>query len=131
MRFPLLSKVLAIGLVMFLLLLVLMRIDGLVGERRNRQIIATSGIEQSLAGAQTLLGPLLHRACVEEWDTSVGEGKELRRITERRDWVLTSAPESLAVDGNLKAEARYRGLFKANGYAGSTVLRPSRGVAAP
>ncbi len=122
MRFPLLSKVLAIGLVMFLLLLVLMRIDGLVGERRNRQIIATSGIEQSLAGAQTLLGPLLHRACVEEWDTSVGEGKELRRITERRDWVLTSAPESLTVDGNLKAEARYRGLFKANGYAGSTLL---------
>lgn len=122
MRFPLLSKVLAIGLVMFLLLMVLLRIDGLVGERRNRQIIATSGIEQSLAGAQTLLGPLLHRACVEEWDSTVGEGKELRRITERRDWVLTSAPETLTVDGNLKAEARYRGLFKANGYAGSTVL---------
>lgn len=122
MRFPLLSKVLAIGLVMFLLLMVLLRIDGLVGERRNRQIIATSGIEQSLAGAQTLLGPLLHRACVEEWDSTVGEGKELRRITERRDWVLTSAPETLTVDGHLKAEARYRGLFKANGYAGSTVL---------
>lgn len=122
MRFPLLSKVLAIGLVMFLLLLVLMRIDGLVSERRHRQLAATSGIEQSLAGAQTLLGPLLHRACTEEWDSSVGEGKELRRVTERRDWVLTSAPETLAVDGQLKAEARYRGLFKANGYAGSTVL---------
>jgi len=122
MRFPLLSKVLAIGLVMLLLAIVLMRIGGLVDERRLRQAQAASSVEQSLAGAQTLLGPLLHRACTEEWDTVVGEGKDIRKTTDKREFMLTSAPLSLQVSGELRAEPRYRGLFKVNGFAGSSVL---------
>jgi len=123
MRFPLLSKVAAIGLVMLLLGIVLLRIDGLVAERRARQMQAATEVEQALSGPQTLLGPLLHRTCTEAWDVTVGEGKELRHGTEQREFQLTSAPRTLQVAGDLRSEARYRGLFKVNGYTGSVALK--------
>lgn len=123
MRFPLLAKAAAIGLVVLLLLAVLTRIDWLVSERRMRQAQAAASVEQSLAGAQTLLGPMLHRACVEEWDEPVGEGKSRRLTTEKREFLLTSTPARLQVSGEARAEARYRGLFKVNGYAGPMLLQ--------
>jgi len=122
MKLPLLSKLVAVGLVMLLLGIVLTRIDWLVAERRMRQAQATDGVEQSLAGAQTLLGPLLHRSCTEEWDTVVGQGKDSRKTTDKREFALMSAPQSLQVTGDIRAEPRYRGLFKVNGFAGTTVL---------
>jgi len=90
MRFPLLTKIAAIGLVMLLLSFVLLRIQWLVDERRMRQTQARTSVEQSLAGAQTLLGPVLHRSCVEDWDDEVGEGKERRTRTRQREILLTS-----------------------------------------
>ena len=122
MRFPLLTKVLAIGLVMLLLVAVQARIDSLVNERRLREHQAAASVEQSLAGPQTLLGPLLHRRCVEEWDTLVGEGKEARRGTARREILLAATPTQLQVQGDVRIEARYRGLFKVNGWAGPLTL---------
>lgn len=123
MRFPLLAKAAAIGLVVLLLLAVLTRIDWLVSERRMRQSQAAASVEQSLAGAQTLLGPMLHRACVEEWDEPVGEGKSRRLSTEKREFSLSSTPARLQVSAEARAEARYRGLFKVNGYAGPMQLQ--------
>jgi len=122
MRFPLLAKALAIAAVLLLLSLVLMRIDGLVHERRWRSVQAAQSVEQSLAGAQTLLGPVLQRTCTELWTTWTGEGKERRKLEEKREWTLAATPQALKVDGELRAEARYRGLFKVNGYAGRVVL---------
>lgn len=122
-RFPLLSKALALFAVGLMVVLVLWRIEGLVGERRYRQIEATRGIQQSLAGPQTLLGPLLQRHCVETWTHWVGEGKERHEVTERRESVLAAVPATLKVTGQLRAEARHRGLFKANGYAGPVGLQ--------
>lgn len=123
MRFPLLTKVLAIGLVMLLLSLVLMRIDGLVDERRARQSEARSSIEQSLAGSQTLLGPLLHRRCSEEWEAVVGEGKDARKTTQRRDIFLAAVPQELQLHGDMVTQQRHRGLFKLNAWAGTFTLQ--------
>lgn len=123
MRFPLLTKVLAIGLVMLLVSLALLRIEGLVHERQMRQRQAAAGIEQSLAGAQTLLGPLLLRRCVEEWDVVAGEGVNRSRSPATREMQLLATPQTLQVDGQLQSEARYRGLFKVNGYAGPLTLQ--------
>ena len=122
MRFPLLAKMAAIGLVMLLLMGVLTRIDWLVSERRMRQGEAMRSVSQSLASAQTLLGPLLQRQCSEEWDVQEGEGNERRSVTRKREFTLTSAPQSLSVQSRAGAEARYRGLFKVNGYAGTTEM---------
>lgn len=122
MRFPLLTKLAAMAAVMVLLSLVLLRIELLVSERRARQWHAAASVEQALAGPQTLLGPLLHRACQEEWDVLSGEGKEQKRSVERRDFHVTRAPQLLQVSGELRAEPRYRGLFKVNGYSGPVQL---------
>lgn len=123
MRFPLLTKVAAIGLVMLLLGFVLLRIQWLVDERRLRQNQARASIEQSLAGTQTLLGPVLHRSCVETWDEDAGEGRDRHPETRRREFLLTSAPAQLDANSDMRTEARYRGLFKVNGYTGTTALQ--------
>jgi inner membrane protein len=122
MRFPLLAKMAAIGLVMLLLMGVLTRIDWLVSERHTRQGEAMRSVSQSLASAQTLLGPLLQRQCSEEWDVQEGEGKARRSVTHKREFTLTSASQSLSVQSRASAEARYRGLFKVNGYVGTTEM---------
>lgn len=123
MRFPLLGKVLVMGLVMGLVMVVMLRIEALVRERQHRQLQAAAGIEQSLAGAQTLLGPLLLRRCVEEWDAPAAEGSPRALNVATRTFDLVAAPISLQVDGQLQSEARYRGLFKVNGYAGPLTLQ--------
>ncbi|MDN3919077.1 cell envelope integrity protein CreD [Roseateles violae] len=111
-------KLLILAAVTLLLGVVLARIGWLVDERQQRQQEAVSNVEQSQAGAQTLLGPLLLRRCSEEWDTVGGEGRERQPGTEKRDFLLAAVPSSLQVGGALNQEARYRGLFKVNGYAG-------------
>ena len=37
-----------------------------------------SSVAESLAGPQTLMGPMIHSACVESWDEEVGKGDERR-----------------------------------------------------
>ncbi|HEX5682945.1 MAG TPA: cell envelope integrity protein CreD [Ideonella sp.] len=118
MKSSLWSKVLAIGAVVGLLTLVLTRIGFLVDERRGRQQEAIESVQQSQAGAQSVMGPWLHRACVEEWEVEVGEGKERRLQTERREFRLQQAAQDLKVQSFATAESRYRGLFKVNGFLG-------------
>jgi inner membrane protein len=122
MRFPLLSKVLAVGLVMLLMAVVLTRIGWLVDERQGRRQEAVASVKESVAAAQALLGPILQRRCTEHWQRTVGEGRERRTEPERRDIVLRAAPETLAVDGQLVSELRYRGIYKVHGYTGQIVL---------
>ena len=62
---------------------------------------------KSLAGVQTLTGPLIHRACTEEWDISLSD----KRVqTERHEFHLTLAPALLGVQGSSQLEPRARGL---------------------
>lgn len=110
------SKLLAIALVVLLIALVLARIGFLVDERRGWQQEAIRSVQQSQAGAQAVLGPWLHRACAEEWEIELGEGKDRRTETQRREFRLQLAPQSLTVKSFATAESRYRGLFKVNGY---------------
>jgi inner membrane protein len=111
------AKVLAIGGAVLLLALALARIDFLVDERRSYQREAEHSVQQSIAGAQTLLGPVLQRPCVETWETTVGEGRERRTETQRREFVLRATPARLELASEARTELRYRGLFKVNGYA--------------
>jgi len=113
------AALVAIGV---LLSLALARIGFIVDERQMRQREAVASVEQAQAGAQTLLGPLLHRTCVEEWDVVVGDGKDRRTTAEKREFRLAATPQRLEADGALALEPRYRGLFKVNAYAGKLVL---------
>jgi inner membrane protein len=122
LRFPLFFKAVSIGFVLFLMSLVLMRIGFLVDERAMRQREAVASVEQSHAGAQTLLGPLLQRHCVEEWEVVAGEGKDRKVTPERRAFVLTAVPATLDVQGQTRADLRRRGLFKVHSYGAQLTL---------
>lgn len=116
MRSPLLSKALSIGAVLGLVSLALTRIGHLVDERQGRQAEAVRSVERSHAGAQTLVGPWLARRCVEEWDTTVGEGRDRKTQTERREWQWRLAPDRLQANGELRSEPRRRGLYTVHAY---------------
>ncbi|MDI4634600.1 cell envelope integrity protein CreD [Pelomonas sp. V22] len=120
-------KLVILAAVTLLLCIVLLRIGWLVNERQGRQQEAVQSVEQAQAGAQTLLGPLLQRQCVEEWEAVTGQGAERRVAMEKREFTLVAAPAKLQVGGTLRQEARYRGLFKVNGYAGDLLLEAQWG----
>jgi inner membrane protein len=130
MRFPLLAKAAAIGGIVFLLTLVLVRIDWLVDERKSYQAQAAQSVSATLAGAQTLVGPFLQRHCTERWEVEVNEDDKKRYLkNETRDFTLTVPPTAL--NGRIKegeqlqTQPRYRGLFKVNSYGGSFTLDAS------
>ncbi len=57
------AKLISIAVVILLLVLALMQISGVVHDRQTYRQMAIDGIARSLAGPQTLTGPLIHRAC--------------------------------------------------------------------
>lgn len=116
MRFPLLAKVGALALVGLMLVGVLSRIEGLVQERQARGQEAVRGVERSHAAAQSVVGPLLQRACVEEWETATGTGKDRVVTANKREFSLVQVPDQLAVDGRTQATPLWRGLYKINAY---------------
>jgi inner membrane protein len=123
MRFGFLAKLAAIFLTVILLSAALARIGWLVHERQQHQRHAIHSVQQSFAGAQTLVGPALRRTCVEEWPQEVGEGKHRRIETQRREFTLGAVPAALTVESSSQTDLRYRGLFKVNGYAAKVKLQ--------
>ncbi|MDB5963989.1 MAG: cell envelope integrity protein CreD [Polaromonas sp.] len=125
------QKFVALVLVLAVLVLALLKISDVVHDRQSYRQIAIQSVAQSLAGPQTLTGPLIHRACTEEWDIT-DASKQVR--TERREFVLVAAPASLTLKGTSKLEPRARGLHAtqvfnlkavlAAEWAGTEALRP-------
>jgi inner membrane protein len=132
MKFPLLSKLVALGAVIVALLLSLNAVHGLVAERRMRQLEAEQSVADSLAGQQAVLGPVLQQRCEELWMRTDGSGKDQKTINERRELVSTAWPSRLNVVAHATIEPRYRGLFKLNGYAAkNTIVADWAPLAAP
>lgn len=125
MRFPLLSKAVAMAAVIVVLLVALFRVEGVVDERQMRQREAEMNLQESLASPQTVLGPVLQMRCTESWERVEGEGKERKTVSERRERVVTGWPRTLSVESQAAIEPRYRGLFKLNGFlaAGTMAAR--------
>ena len=117
MRFPLLSKALAVGAVLLVLSVGLDRVAELVAEREGRLREAERSVAEALAAGQTLVGPVLQRRCVEEYEVREGEGPERALVTKRREFTLQALPASVQMQASTRTEPRYRGIFKVNGYA--------------
>ncbi|HEU6456042.1 MAG TPA: cell envelope integrity protein CreD [Roseateles sp.] len=111
---PTFAKLAILAVVTLLLCYVLAEIGGLVRERQQRQHEATQDVVQSLADAQTLLGPVLTRDCTETWTELDAKKKP---VQDSRGISMSLTPSTLDVIGRLDPEARYRGLFKVNTYA--------------
>lgn len=123
MRFPIIGKGLALGGVTLGLLWALALVSDVVAEREGRLREAQRGIADSLAGAQTLAGPVLQRHCTERWKIEQGEGKDRRWVDQQRDFTLAALPQRLAVDAASRIEPRTRGIFRINGYAVKATLQ--------
>lgn len=117
---PTFAKLAILALVTLVLCLVLGQIGGLVRERQWRQREATQGVEQSLAGAQALIGPLLVCNCTETWAVPGTAGKA--DVVQSRDFPLIAPPSRLEVNGGISPEVRQRGLFKINTYTSQLKL---------
>lgn len=109
-------KALAIAAVAATLLVALDRVSALVAEREARLREAEHSVATSLAAQQHVVGPVLRRDCEELWQVAVGEGKDRKTLTERREFHLMATPQLLDISGRVTLEPRYRGLYKVNGY---------------
>ena len=116
MKHPVVIKIAALAVITLLLLFGLGLIEDVVRDRQRYRSEATRSVAQSLAGPQTLLGPLVHSACVESWDETVGTGADRRSVERRREFMLTAMPEQLQVRTTAVMEERARGLHKVNAY---------------
>ena len=116
MKHPLFAKNAALAAVGMLLLFGLSQIENVVFDRQVHRSAAAHSVAQSLAGPQTLVGPLVHSACVESWDETVGTGAERRTEERRREFLLTAPPERLQVQSSALMQERARGLHKVNAY---------------
>ncbi len=117
MRFPLISKMGAVGAVTLGLLWSLWSVQGIVHERQGRQQEAEQSVANSLAGSQTLLGPVLTRTCIETWVSIQEDDKGHRRATsETETHVLRLPATQVQVDAEVGVSPRHRGMFKVNGY---------------
>ncbi len=122
MRFPVMSKVAAVGAVLLGLLWGLSEVSNLVAERSARLHEAERSVADSLAGSQTITGPALTRVCTESWTSVQGEGKDIKRVAEQSTLTVQSLPRKLNIDGTAAIEPRYRGIYKVNGYLMSAKL---------
>jgi len=95
-----------LALVVALLLFGLAQITDLVEQRQTQHANAVSSVAQSLAGSQTLLGPLVQMSCTEEWTTA----GEKTPVVQKREFPRVLAPASLALAGTSQVEPRARGL---------------------
>lgn len=115
-KHPLFTKVAALAIVTVLLLIGLGLIADVVRDRQRYRAEAARGVAQSLAGPQTLLGPLLHSACVETWEAASGRGAERRVEEQRREFRLTAMPARLQMQTAALMQERARGLHKVNAF---------------
>jgi inner membrane protein len=116
MRFPILAKLVAVGLVFLVLAWAIDRVSGIVAERNGRLYEAQRSVADSLASSQTVVGPVLQRTCREKWEVETGEGKARRKVSEERTMTLRSLPATLRVEAETRTDPRYRGIYRVNGY---------------
>lgn len=113
-KHPLFTKLAALAAITVLLLFGLGMIEDVVRDRLRYRSITAQSVAESLAGPQTLMGPMIHSACVESWEVETGKGDERRMVEQRREFLLTAMPEQLKLSTGAAMEERARGLHKVN-----------------
>lgn len=122
MKNTLLPKLLTLAAAIVLLAMFLHMIQGIISERQHYRQEALNSVSQSVAGAQTLLGPVLHMSCTESWDKRLKDGVSGE---EKREFILTSTPQTLNVQSQVTTEARSRSIYKAQVLSTKAMLKAS------
>ena len=109
----LLLRIASIAFLMLLLMIPLMMIGGIVGDRQQLQRQVEDTVAGSFAGSQRLVGPLLVIPYIErEIEISTDErGREHKRTIEHQRQVLF-APAQSSYDGAAEVDTKYKGIYK-------------------
>ncbi len=102
-------KVVLVGILSLLLLVPLLMLQSLVGEREQRKSDTEAEIMQSWGGPQTVAGPILTVPWISRSRDANGKPVE----TLEAEHFL---PQTLAVDGSLLPESRARGMYQVTVY---------------
>ncbi len=111
MKFVWVVKIAALIAVVLALIFGLSMVQDVVHDRIRYKNEAANSVSQSIAGSQTVVGPVIHSACVETWDIKDDKG---RVQEERREFMLMALPETLTVKSNVGLETRTRSLYPIN-----------------
>jgi len=99
-------KMLIVGFLILILLIPAAMVQSLIYERKNRSDTAASEISEKWGQAQTVIGPVLNIPYRKYYTLKDGT----RRFTTE---VAHFLPKALNVEGELKPQIRYRGIYKA------------------
>ncbi len=116
MRKSLILKVLVLGIISIAMLIALSSIDNLARERKDRAFEVRRDIASKYAGEQRLAGPVFSVAFREHWtERTYNQEKDTWYDKEMVDtetaWYF---PETFNYSGEMNAEQRTIGIFKAN-----------------
>lgn len=118
MNRPLGFKLGAIALLILLLMIPLLLIGGLVGERQQQRDLVLQDIARSSSYRQQLTGPILvlpYTKRLHDWKTQAKTGERYLEEREVRGR-LYFLPERFELDGEVLTELRNRGIYQARLY---------------
>ncbi len=114
----LLLKLGAIAVLIVLLMVPILMIDGMIGERQTLRDGVLEDIARSSSYSQKITGPLLvvpYRKTLREWKTHAKTGRRYLEEREQRGR-LYFLPERFALRGAVGTERRARGIYQARLY---------------
>jgi inner membrane protein len=125
-------KLFVIGVVMGVILIALAMVNGTISERERYRDDAVKSIEQSYAGPQTLIGPVLVRPYTQTTVTiEDGDKGTKKRVEHTAQLAATSFPHTLEVRGDMKPSERHHGLYTVTVYEFDGHLKGSVEVVQP
>jgi inner membrane protein len=104
-----------IALLIILLLVPLMMIDGMIGDRQARRDGVLEDIARSSSYSQQLSGPLLvvpFRKTVQIWKTNAQTNERYQEVAQERGF-LYFLPDKFKLNGKVNTERRSRGIYEA------------------
>ncbi len=112
-KYPLLSKVLVIGLLMLLLSVPLVMVRDVIQERSSNREVAAHEVARAHAGEQLISGPVLYVPYTETFTRTVAVGDAGHTRDERvtQSHAVIRFPASMETRSRLSTETRWRGVF--------------------
>lgn len=98
-------KLLVICVLVLILVVPWLLLELLIHDRERTSDIAVNEVSQSWSSAQTVSGPTLHIPFKTRYYN------EEKQLVQRTEW-LTVLPDDLSIEGNVKPEIRYRGIYE-------------------
>ena len=126
MQKALIYKFLTIGGLVLLLLVPLSMIGGIIDGRQSHRATAVNDIAESWTGSQKVTGAVLVAPYKEKIIKEVEVYEDGKKQTVQKEQVLQRykyiLPETITINGDIKTEERYRGIYKVPVYTANMKL---------